>query len=139
AVRGVTVLAQLHLVAHRGRPDEHDFGRTAQDLVETGRLVPVVAHDGYALALDGGEELQLRARAYLEHLVEEERSLDAALGDLLRRRAAGHVTAQTIDPAAAPLGGLVPPVAVERLAPLEVHAVDVARPAVPTARPRVPD
>ena len=139
AMRGVAVAAQPDLRRDAGRPDHHDLVLVGEHLVEAGGLVVVLAHERHPLLDDRGEEVELRARADGEHLVHEQGALDARLLELLGAGAPGHAAAQPVEPAGAPLGGLVPPVAVERLAPFEVHAVDVRRPPGPTPRADVPD
>ena len=54
------------------------------------------------------------------------------LGDLGGAGATRYAPAQPVEPIRAPLGGFVPPVAVEGLAPLQVEPVEVLGQTLPT-------
>ncbi|MBJ20251.1 MAG: hypothetical protein CL933_12645 [Deltaproteobacteria bacterium] len=99
----------------------------------------IFLHEGDPLAADRVEKLELGARSHAEDLVEEERPANPGGGNLFGRGAARDAADQTVEAAAAPGRRLVPPLAVEGLAALQVHAIDVAGPPLPAARADVPD
>ena len=136
---GVAVLAVGDVGGDVGGPHHHHLVLVVEHLIKPSGAVAVIGHEGYPLLHHRGQKLQRRARPHGEDLVHKQRAFDARLGDLGGVGTARHAPAQPVEPAGAPLGGLVPPVAVERLAPLQVEPVEVLGQTLPALRSDIPD
>ena len=135
----VATLTQANLRRDVGGPDHHHLVLVGQHLVEAGGLVAVLAHERHPLSTTAARNSSwvpalTSSTSCTKSVPRTPFAMSSSVVGL-----PGTPPHRRSKPPVRHFGGLVPPVAVERLASLEVHAVDVAGPALPPARADVPD